>query len=348
MNVKYKLGELFCGPGGIALGAKEAKVQSETSKYSIIHAWATDYDKDTCETYRTNICPDSTKSVVHRDIRKPGLEAKLEKISDINALAFGFPCNDFSIVGEQKGIDGVYGPLYQYGIDALNYFLPDWFLAENVGGLRNSNDGNTFQMILNKMFDAGYNTVPHLYKFEQYGVPQARHRIIIVGIRKDLNVKFRVPSPAHYKDFDNTCKTAIEVPPIPKDAPNNELTNQSTTVIERLKHIKPGENAFTADIPEHLQLNVKGAKISQIYKRLDPLKPSYTVTGSGGGGTHVYHWDEPRALTNRERARLQSFPDDSVFCGSKESVRKQIGMVVPPKFAKNFYVRQQTRKLRNS
>ena len=96
-----------------------------------------------------------------------------------------------------------------------------------------------------------------------------------------------------------------------------------------MKYIKPGENAFTADIPEHLQLKINGAKISQIYRRLDPDKPAYTVTGSGGGGTHVYHWKENRALTNRERARLQTFPDDFIFIGSKESVRKQIGMAVP-------------------
>jgi len=70
--------------------------------------------------------------------------------------------------------------------------------------------------------------------------------------------------------------------------------------------------------------------MSQIYKRLDPQKPAYTITGSGGGGTHVYHWSEHRALTNRERARLQSFPDDFIFEGSKESARKQIGMAVPP------------------
>jgi DNA (cytosine-5)-methyltransferase 1 len=78
-----------------------------------------------------------------------------------------------------------------------------------------------------------------------------------------------------------------------------------------------------------LQLNITGAKISQIYRRLDPNKPAYTITGSGGGGTHVYHWSEDRALTNRERARLQTFPDNFVFEGSKESVRKQIGMAVP-------------------
>ena len=179
------------------------------------------------------------------------------------------------------------------------------------------------------MRKAGYKLYPNLYKFETYGIPQARHRIIIVGIRKDINVEFKIPSNAPYAEVDNTCKTAIEVPPIAANAPNNDFTNQSATVVERLGYIRPGENAFTADIPECLKLNISGAKISQIYKRLDPEKPAYTVTGSGGGGTHIYHWEEPRALTNRERARLQTFPDDFVFVGSKESVRKQIGMAVP-------------------
>ena len=66
-------------------------------------------------------------------------------------------------------------------------------------------------------------------------------------------------------------------------------------------------------------------------------KPAYTITGSGGGGTHVYHWNENRALTNRERARLQTFPDEFVFSGSKESARKQIGMAVPPLSAKIIF-----------
>ena len=134
-----------------------------------------------------------------------------------------------------------------------------------------------------------------------------------------------------------TCREAIENPPIPADAPNNEKTKQSAQVVQRLSYIKPGQNAFTADIPEELQLKIRGAKISQIYKRLDPNKPSYTVTGSGGGGTHIYHWEEPRALTNRERARLQTFPDDFVFEGSKEQVRKQIGMAVPAEGAKIIF-----------
>lgn len=332
MNKTYRLGELFSGPGGIALGAKLAKVRVNGSSDFISHAWSTDYDSDTCETYRKNICPESPDSVICDDIRTLDYEI-LASISDIDALAFGFPCNDFSAVGEQKGTDGKFGALYLYGVKALRMFQPKWFFAENVGGLRNANDGKAFDTILNSFKDTGYKIVPHLYKFEKYGVPQARHRIIIIGFRDDVTEKFRVPSPEPYANMNVSSRNALENPPIPESASNQEFTKQSDTVVERLKHIKPGQNAFNADLPENLKLNVKGAKISQIYKRLDPDRPSYTVTGSGGGGTHVYHWSENRALTNRERARLQTFPDDYIFCGSKESVRKQIGMAVPPKGA---------------
>ncbi len=327
----FQLGEFYCGPGGLGLGASLAKVECDGEEFTISHKWANDYDENSCETYRTNICPDHPDSVIRCDVRK----LDILKLPKITAFAFGFPCNDFSVVGEQKGMDGDYGPLYTYGVKVLEHFQPKWFLAENVSGLRSSNEGTAFETILDRMFEAGYNIVPHLYKFEEYGVPQARHRVIIIGTRKDLRVSFKVPAPTHSTPV--TSKEALENPPIPKEAANQELTKHAQQVIERLKHIKPGENAFTADIPEHLVLQVKGAKISQIYKRLDPKKPAYTVTGSGGGGTHVYHWEENRALTNRERARLQTFPDEFVFRGPKESVRKQIGMAVPPMGAKAIF-----------
>jgi len=335
--MKFKLGELFCGPGGIGYAAIMAKATSKMGeKYTVEHVWATDYDRDTCNTYSKNICKDNSSSVVCADIKKLNLK-KLQNISSIDGLAFGFPCNDFSVVGEKKGINGTFGPLYGYGVKTLNLFKPKWFLAENVGGLRNANEGNTFKTILKELENSGYKITPHLYKFEEYGVPQARHRIIIVGIRNDINKKFKVPSPAPYNNIDNSSKTALEVPPIAENAANNEFTRHTKQVIERLKYIKAGENAFNAKLPSNLELNVKGAKISQIYKRLHPEKPAYTVTGSGGGGTHVYHWSENRALTNRERARLQTFPDDFIFCGSKESVRKQIGMAVPSQGVKVIF-----------
>lgn len=323
----YRLGELFCGPGGIAYGAIHADIGNGDK---IVHEWANDVDYDTCQTYRRNICPNNPKSVICQDVRQLDLCA----LPPIDALAFGFPCNDFSVVGEQKGFDGAYGALYTYGVKALKVFMPKWFFAENVGGLRSANHGYALQHILNDMRDAGYRIYPNLYMFEKYGVPQARHRLIIVGIREDLPFEFQIPNAREYRNMDVSCKSAIENPPISSNAPNHEKTAQSAMVVERLKYIKAGQNAFNADLPEHLKLNVKGARISQIYKRLDPEKPAYTVTGSGGGGTHIYHWSEPRALTNRERARLQTFPDSYVFEGSKESVRKQIGMAVPCQGAK--------------
>lgn len=319
----YRLGELFSGPGGLALGAHLAS--AEVKDQVIAHAWASDYDRDTCETYTANIPGATKQSVRCEDVR----ELDLESLPEIDAFAFGFPCNDFSVVGEQRGMNGAFGPLYSYGVSVLQSHQPKWFIAENVAGIRNANEGAAFEVILREMRDAGYVLTPHLYRFEEYGVPQARRRVLIVGIRDDLGVEFRVPSPEPYAHLDVTAHKALTTPPIPRDANNHELTKQSPVVVERLKHIRPGENAFTAQLPEHLQLNVGGAKISQIYRRLRADRPAYTVTGSGGGGTHIYHWDEPRALTNRERARLQTFPDDFRFVGSKESVRKQIGMAVP-------------------
>lgn len=325
--MEFRLGELFCGPGGLGLGASLASVENGGEKYAISHAWANDFDKDSCATYCMNIGPDR---VIAGDVRK----LDFGELTPIDAFAFGFPCNDFSVVGERKGMNGTYGPLYTYGVKAIKLFRPQWFLAENVGGLRSANDGLAFSRILEEMQGAGYAITPHLYRFEEYGVPQARHRIMIVGIRMDIPVAFNPPAPTM---SIRTSRDAIENPPIPADAPNNERTNQSSAVVKRLQHINPGENAFTAKLPDHLKLNIKGAYISQIYRRLDPDKPAYTVTGSGGGGTHVYHWRENRALTNRERARLQTFPDDFVFKGSKESVRRQIGMAIPPQGAKAVF-----------
>ena len=322
----FSMGELFCGPGGMALGAHIAA--KKVDGVTVEHAWANDFDPSTCETYKRNIPLASDKTVICGDVRS----LSISELGKIDGFAFGFPCNDFSQVGERKGTDGTFGPLYSYGVEVLNQYSPMWFVAENVGGLRSSNEGNALLQILNDLSSAGtvgYTLTPHLYKFEKYGVPQARHRILIVGIRNDLDVQFKVPDPASFEDVDVSCGTALSSPPISHSAHNHELTKQSKTVVERLRHIKPGQNAFNSNLPKELQLNVRGAKISQIYKRLHPDKPSYTVTGSGGGGTHVYHFEEPRALTNRERARLQTFPDDFIFEGSKESVRKQIGMAVP-------------------
>lgn len=331
-KVVFKLGELFCGPGGIAVGASNAIINTNNGIYSIEHTWANDYHEDTCATYKHNF---PHVNVICGDVKK----IKISELEKIDCFAYGFPCNDFSIVGETKGLDGNFGGLYRFGIKVLDKFNPKFFLAENVGGLSSANEGKALKKIVNDLSKAGangYDLVIHKYKFEEYGVPQSRHRIIIVGTDRALKIKYKVPAPTTVNKHVSS-RIALENPPIPKDAFNHELMKQHPKVVERLQYIKPGQNIWQTDLPEHLRLNVKGAKMSQIYRRLDPNKPSYTITGSGGGGTHGYHYKEYRALTNRERARLQTFPDDYFFVGKNESVRRQLGMAVPPLAAKIIF-----------
>ena len=325
----FRLGELFCGPGGIACGAMHAS--SADGKWRITHTWANDFDPDTCETYRNNICPDNPDSVICKDVR----DLDISSLKEIDAFCYGFPCNSFSNVGEHQGFaNEKFGQLYWYGIEVLNTFKPLWFVAENVSGIRSAGSGD-FKVILKDMQQAGYHLNVNLYRAEQYGIPQTRHRVIIVGIRNDCPVEYHVPDPSVYSSCDISSRTALAG--IPSSASNNEIRELSKDVIRRLSLILPGENIWQAEsrlgseFPEELKIHTK-TKISQIYRKLDPDKPAYTVTAAGGGGTFMYHWTD-RELTNRERARLQTFPDDYVFSGNYSSVRKQIGMAVPCKLA---------------
>lgn len=321
----FRLGELFCGPGGLAYGAIHS--HSDNGVFNIEHAWSSDYDEDSCATYTKNICPDHPDSVICTDVRN----LDITRLPHIDAFAYGFPCNSFSNVGEHKGLaNEKFGQLYWYGVEVLRRFRPRWFVAENVSGIKSAGN-NDFQIILKDLRESGYRLTVHLYKAEDYGIPQTRHRVIIVGIRDDLDVTYHVPDPALFSQIDNTAKTALA--DIPSNAPNHEIRKLSDTVIERLSYINPGQNVWQAEeiLPDHLKINTK-TKISQIYRKLDPNKPSYTMTASGGGGTFGYHWNN-RELTNRERARIQTFPDDYEFVGKYSSVRKQIGMAVPCKLS---------------
>jgi DNA (cytosine-5)-methyltransferase 1 len=169
------------------------------------------------------------------------------------------------------------------------------------------------------------------------GVPQHRERLFVIGIRRDLGVRPPV-IPTPFAGNPITVREALDESPLPDSAPNHERGLDTVDVVERLKLIPPGSNFEV--IPDGHPLAVKGL-ISHVYRRLDPDKPSYTIIAGGGGGTHGYHHEQPRRLSNREKARLQGFPDDFVFedgCGpgmgearSKyPRVRRQVGNAVPP------------------
>ena len=322
----FRLGELFCGPGGLAYGALMARSADDLE--FVTHAWANDIDPDTCQTYMQNICPNNPGSVVCSDVR----DLDIQNLGQIDAFAYGFPCNSFSNVGEHKGLqEPKYGQLYWYGIKVLHHYQPDWFIAENVSGIKSAGSDD-FQTILQDMRNEGYRLVVHQYKAEEYGIPQKRHRVIIVGIRNNLPFIFSVPDPQPYAGINNTSGNALAN--IPEWATNNEVRRLSPKVLRRLQYIKPGENVWQAEerMPPELRIHTK-TKISQIYRKLDPEEPSYTITAAGGGGTFGYHWTN-RELTNRERARLQTFPDNYTFVGNYKSVRKQIGMAVPCELAR--------------
>ena len=343
--MRKKIAELFCGAGGFAEGAKEAGFE---------HVWGVDNHQDSCKSFEDNHgCKSYCEDI--ENFTKPSRLKKIrENHGDIDGLLFGFPCNDFSLVGKNQKMEGKFGGLYKYACKVLNFFEPEFFVAENVTALGKKLKFNSSEQLLVKdIFDEeklqnqnyqnfkkimgdlancsknGYRIYADNYKFEEYGVPQTRHRIILVGFREDYFIKNKINFEKPKKIEGNfvTCKKALDK--IPKWATHQEKTKHDDKVIRRLQKTAEGKNVWDLGDDEDGLPGVKKARMSHIYKRLDSSKPAYTVTGSGGGGTHVYHYKEDRALTNRERARLQTFPDKYNFFGGKESVRRQIGMAVP-------------------
>ena len=341
----FKIAELFCGAGGFAEGAKRAGFK---------HIWGVDIHKDSCETFKNNQKCEAFHEKIE-DFSKPKRLKKVKKdFGKINGLLFGFPCNDFSLVGKKEKMEGKFGGLYKYACKVLNFFEPDFFVAENVTSLSKKLKFNSSEQVLVKnVFDKeklqnqnyqnfkkimgdlancskhGYRIYADNYKFEEYGIPQTRHRIILVGFREDYFRKNKInfQKPEKNKGPQKTCKEALDE--IPDGMEHTEKTKHDERVIRRLKKTAEGKNVWDLGDDKDGLPGVKKARMSHIYKRLDSSKPAYTVTGSGGGGTHVYHYKENRALTNRERATLQTFPFTYNFVGGKESIRRQIGMAVP-------------------
>jgi DNA (cytosine-5)-methyltransferase 1 len=309
---KPKVVSLFSGCGGMDLGFKQAG-------YELV--WANDFEKVACETYAINL----GSHIVHGDIT----ELDLKKIPQCDVMIGGFPCQDFSMIWKRGGLETDRGNLYKYFVKAVQYGKPKIFVAENVKGLLTANKGAAVKTITEDFARIGYKVSVDLYNFADYGVPQIRQRIFIVGVRNDLNWEFSKPVPTH--DKKNYVSSGKALVGVKKVKHNNEHQNIAEKTIKMLNLIPEGGNF--SDIPKNHPLYVKGM-ISHVYRRLDRKKPSTTIIAGGGGGTWGYHFEEPRPLTNRERARLFCYPDDFIFEGTITEVRKQIGNSVPPQAAK--------------
>jgi DNA (cytosine-5)-methyltransferase 1 len=307
----FSVVSLFSGCGGMDLGFyKEG--------FNIL--WANDIDPIACETYKRNI----GDHIIAGDITK----IDYDDIPKCDVLLGGFPCQDFSMIWKRGGITTERGNLYRNFVDLVHLKNPKIFIAENVKGLLSANKGKAIEQIVSDFSttgEFGYNISVNLINFADYGTPQLRQRVLIIGTRKDISETFTIPKPTHKPENYVSAREALDG--VEKIKYNNEHQNIQPSTIEKLKLIPAGGN-FT-DIPKNSPHYVKGM-ISHVYRRLHPDKPSTTIIAAGGGGTWGYHFDEPRPLTNRERARLFGYPDDFGFVGSITDVRRQIGNSVAP------------------
>ena len=312
MKKKPTVASLFSGCGGMDLGFAQAG-------YKIL--WANDFVEKACDTYAYNI----GDHIVFGDIAK----INLKTIPEVDVIIGGFPCQDFSMIWKRGGIDTDRGNLYRYFVEAVRLKKPKVFVAENVKGLLTANGGKAVEQIARDFAEIGYIVDVDLYNFANYGVPQLRERIFIVGVRADLDWNFTRPEVTHNPQNYVTAGQALRG--VKSEKLNQERQNIADKTRRMLELIPEGGNF--SDIPKNSPLYVKGM-ISHVYRKLDRNKPSTTIIAGGGGGTWGYHYEEPRPLTNRERARLFGYPDDFFFVGSISDVRKQIGNSVPPPAAK--------------
>jgi len=318
----YKIFSTFTGAGGLDigfhgdfnyLGKHYPKLNFKTIKAIELNEYA-------CNTLNHDSKYFANTDVINHDITK--IDPKDFKDENYDVLLGGFPCVTFSIVGKQVGVkDDLNGKLYESFVNFVEELQPKVFLAENVKGILSANKGQAIKIITKRFEETGYRLKIQLVNFADYGVPQLRQRVLFIGIRSDIEDEFHVPSPTH-KGNHVTSEEAFSL--IDTGCVNHNFIRQLPTTTAKLEAIPEGGNF--KDLPP--ELSVK-ALMSNIYRKLDRKKPAYTVLASGGGGTWTYHYQEPRALTNRERARLQAFPDDLKFKGSNTEVRRQIGNAVP-------------------
>ena len=314
-NNEVRVASLFSGCGGMDLGF--AMARSKSLHYKTV--WAVDVDKDAVDTYRNNLNP----NIICENI----WNIDISKIPDIDVIIGGFPCQDFSVLRGDKrhAFRSKRGLLYRRLVETVKIKQPMVFIAENVKGLLSVKNGRVMETIKksfsNQSMTIGYELHTKVINFADFGVPQLRERLIIVGVRTDLNMKFKFPEATHKNNYVSVRDAFDGVDNVQF---NNTKAKISKVVKEMISEIPPGGNYKDSD--RYKDKNW----MSFIYRKLDPKKPSPTVIAAGGGGTGLYHYKEPRAITNRERARLQSFPDNFIFCGNGYNVRRQIGNAVPP------------------
>ncbi|MDY4386840.1 Modification methylase HaeIII [compost metagenome] len=293
---KYKLVSLFSGCGGMDLGfcGGFSFLNEEYKKTKFEITWANEFNPNAVKTYKKNF----SHNIIEGDIW--GLIDLVPTECDV--LIGGFPCQDISINGKRAGVDGKRSGLYLAMVEAVKRSRPKIFIAENVKGLLMKYNEESLARVINDFSELGYNVSYKLYNSANFGVPQTRERVFIVGTLHG-NPLFKEPVDILHKNEWLTCHDAI-----------HDL-----------------EKSDEDRIRNHIWSKAKKSP-DQGSRRLKEDKPSQTIRAECHGNIQ-FHYKLDRRISMREAARLQSFPDNFVFESNLRETERQVGNAVPPVLA---------------
>ena len=319
MNDKHTAIDLFCGAGGLSKGF-------EMAGFEILGG--IDFDKSSIETFKGNH-PDAL--AVCDDIKKIDAKQFMKSIgkSSADIIIGGPPCQGFSMAGRRDSKDPR-NSLFMEFLRFVNDLKPKWFVMENVLGILTSKtaEGKFVKDIIENEFKKlGYSVKYEKLNSADYGVPQTRRRVIFIGTRIKTGIEY--PKPTHSNKF----RMDVGLRELKPWVSVKNVILPKSKVDESFFHSKKMIEGFR----RRKEINeIRGAGFG--WQILKPEMPSYTISArywkDGSDALVRYSENEVRMLTPLEAARIQSFPDDFVFCGSKKEQYRQIGNAVPPLLAK--------------
>jgi DNA (cytosine-5)-methyltransferase 1 len=318
-NLKYI--DLFSGAGGFSLGFDNKGFQN---------VFSVDIEPSFCKTYKYNF---PNHQLIEKDICdvKDSEISYLKEFDTIDVIVGGPPCQGFSIAGNigRKFVDDPRNRLFKEFVRFVKVIKPKFFVMENVARLYNHNKEKTRQDIITDFENLGYKVACKILNSADYGVPQVRKRVIFIGTSTNKKIIF----PEKEVDTYVSVKEALSRYPKLKSGeessvPNHVAMSHSEQMLTKMSYITDGGDRN--QIP--VKIRPKSGDVRK-YIKYDSDKPAVCVTGDM---RKIFHYDQNRALTVRELAKLQSFPDDFVFKGSKISQQQQVGNSVPPKMAESI------------
>lgn len=317
-NHEYRVLELFAGAGGLAVGLEKSGLKCVALN---------EIDKWACQTLRTNR---PNWKVLEGDIKDYSFN---EFKDQVDVVTGGFPCQAFSYAGKKLGLNDVRGTLFYEFARVVQEVNPVICIGENVRGLLSHDNGKTLNGMISILDEIGYRVVPvKVLKAIHYRVPQKRERLILVGVRKDVDIDFKYPKP-HRKIYN--LKDALKKGELfDCDVPKSKGATYPKFKKRVLDMVPP--KGYWRDLPIEVQKEYMGGSFylgggkTGMARRIGWDEPSLTLTCSPAQKqTERCHPDETRPFTVREYARIQTFPDEWVFAGSTAQQYKQIGNAVP-------------------